>query len=107
MDALDDDELDDISEEALETATKKGDEKLDNKSSQQKDDNPASKHDKKDKEEKKHDKGETSEDKSQGKQEAQKHEKNAKKSLGEDSQVGKMPKQGDERKNESVVPRSG
>jgi hypothetical protein len=115
LDALDDDELDDISEEALETATKKGDEKLETHSSDKKDNKSSKeekkgKEEKKDKGEKKHDDGATTGDKSQDKQEPQKHEKNKKSSDKKPSANDpgeKKPKQGDERKNESVVPRSG
>jgi hypothetical protein len=63
VDSLEDDELDDTSEEAIETAVKKGDEKLNGE--------------------------------------------NDKKPIKSDEKNGGKPKQGDERKNENNVARSG
>jgi hypothetical protein len=105
IDALDDDDLDDASEEALETATKKGDEKLkddESKGASQKDD-------KNDKDEKKDDKKQKQEAKDK-KSEDTKPEHKKPKAAKEDAHNNgsdKKPKRGDERKNESKVARSG
>jgi len=82
MDVLDDDDddLDPTSTEALETATKEGDKELDQKKT-----------------------GKPKEEKEGGG--SKKHEEGEKVSL--EHQNGKKPKQGDERKNEKVVARSG
>jgi hypothetical protein len=102
LDALDDDELDDASEEALETATKKGDEKLKNDGSKSAD---------KDKEDKKSDdkkeEGKKSEDKKQNDSKPEHKKPKAIKEDAHNNGSDKKPKQGDERKNESKVARSG
>lgn len=83
MDALDDDDLDETSSEALETAAKKGDEKLDSKDTKG---TPKNKREEKD-------------DDAIPATEV--------KPTAKGSQGGKKPKQGDEGKNENLVARSG
>jgi intermembrane space import and assembly protein 40 len=88
FDALEEDELDDTSAEALETATKKGDEQLESHDEEKPKKDAEKKESKKAKEEPK---------KAQGKNEKQTHTE----------KHDNIAKEGDERKNEDHVARAG